>query len=173
MILRRLFSQSATAQASRIELDMTSMIDIVFLLLVFFIMTFTITALEGDISVHMQAAAAQIEQPKQSEPRQLDPTIRIRLLAGPAGELAGIRLGERDLKDLDALHQEILALVEAHRKLGAPAEPLVAEFDCDHSLKYQRVISAITAVSKHQDPKTKETTPLIDKIKFAAPRISD
>lgn len=36
-------------------LPMTSMIDIVFPLLVFFVMTFKIAALEGDFSIHMAA----------------------------------------------------------------------------------------------------------------------
>ena len=38
------------------ELNMTSMIDIVFLLLIFFVMTFKIVELEGDFSVRMPLA---------------------------------------------------------------------------------------------------------------------
>ena len=41
-----------------VELNMTSMIDIVFQLLVFFIMTFKIVAQEGDFNVRMPAAAS-------------------------------------------------------------------------------------------------------------------
>ena len=38
------------------QLNMTSMIDIVFLLLVFFVMTFKIVELEGDFSIRMPLA---------------------------------------------------------------------------------------------------------------------
>ena len=41
------------SDAEEIKLNMTAMIDIVFQLLVFFIMTFKIVALEGDFSVKM------------------------------------------------------------------------------------------------------------------------
>ncbi|MFT5528125.1 MAG: biopolymer transport protein ExbD, partial [Pirellulaceae bacterium] len=40
-----------------IELQMTPMIDIVFQLLVFFIMTFKIVAMEGDFNIKMPMAA--------------------------------------------------------------------------------------------------------------------
>ena len=41
----------------KIELQMTPMIDIVFQLLVFFVMTFKIAAMEGDFNIKMPAAA--------------------------------------------------------------------------------------------------------------------
>ena len=41
------------------NLQMTAMIDIVFLLLVFFVMTFKIIAPEGDFNIKMPAQAAQ------------------------------------------------------------------------------------------------------------------
>ena len=45
------------ARRSRLQMNMTPMIDVVFQLLVFFIMTFKIVALEGDFNVRMPLAS--------------------------------------------------------------------------------------------------------------------
>ena len=44
----------------KIELQMTPMIDIVFQLLVFFIMTFNVVAQEGDFNIRMPAVGAPL-----------------------------------------------------------------------------------------------------------------
>ena len=45
-----------------IKLNMTAMIDIVFQLLVFFIMTFKVVALEGDFNVKMPLASQNADE---------------------------------------------------------------------------------------------------------------
>ncbi|MFN9918015.1 MAG: ExbD/TolR family protein, partial [Pirellulaceae bacterium] len=69
-----------------IQLNLTSMIDVVFLLLIFFIMTFKIAAQEGDFSVKMplQNAGGQPLEPDADLP------IKLRLKADASGNLAQI-----------------------------------------------------------------------------------
>lgn len=49
--------------ATKVELMMTPMIDIVFQLLIFFIMSFKIAAQEGDFNIKMPLAASAVRQP--------------------------------------------------------------------------------------------------------------
>ena len=77
-------------EEDRIELQMTPMIDIVFQLLIFFIMTFKIVAREGDFNVKMPAASPQ--QQTIEEPPPLDLSVQVFLEAGADGGLAGIKV---------------------------------------------------------------------------------
>ena len=47
-----------TSEPEELKLNMTAMIDIVFQLLVFFVMTFKVVAMEGDFNIKMPLAAA-------------------------------------------------------------------------------------------------------------------
>src|SRR4051812_31638798 len=86
----------------KVEQQMTPMIDIVFQLLTFFVMTFKIATAEGDFNVKMPAGA-----PNSQGPVDLPP-IRVRLLATADGRLAGIQLSDRSVKDFNELHEEIM-----------------------------------------------------------------
>ena len=55
----------------KIELQMTPMIDIVFQLLVFFIMTFNVVAQEGDFNIRMPAIGAPQDQLEEIEKQTL------------------------------------------------------------------------------------------------------
>ena len=57
------FREHHVGPEEKIELQMTPMIDIVFQLLVFFIMTFKIVAQEGDFNVKMPLASANAGVP--------------------------------------------------------------------------------------------------------------
>ena len=71
---------------------MTPMIDIVFQLLVFFIMTFKIVSQEGDFNIKMPLAA-----PSAATENELQmPPIKIRLTAA-GGLLVGVYLNERSI----------------------------------------------------------------------------
>jgi len=79
----------ASHDDDKIELQMTPMIDIVFQLLVFFIMTFKIITQEGDFNVKMPLAA--------NTGMSVDPSVppmKLRLTANSEGELTGIRLND-------------------------------------------------------------------------------
>ena len=65
------------SEEDKIELQMTPMIDIVFQLLVFFIMTFKIVAQEGDFNIKMPLAAPNAGTADDS----LLPPLKLRLLA--------------------------------------------------------------------------------------------
>ena len=82
----------AASGFEEIRLPMTPMIDIIFQLLVFFALTFKIAAAEGDFNIRMPLAAPSASP---IDPDQLPP-MKVRLVAGPGGELAAIRFGDRD-----------------------------------------------------------------------------
>ncbi len=89
-------------------LQLTSMIDVVFLLLIFFVMTFKIAAQEGDFSVKMplQNAGGQPLEPDADLP------IKLRLKADAAGNLADIVVNDNQSfgKDFAKLRQFIMQM---------------------------------------------------------------
>jgi biopolymer transport protein ExbD len=149
----------------QVDLQMTPMIDMVFLLLVFFLLTFKIASPEGDFNIKMPLAAPSEGLPDDS---QLPP-IKIRLRADSNGNLAGIQLGQRGLgRRFDLLRENILKIVGQDTGPGSVAESTEVELDCDYNLKFESVIDAITAVSGYIEGG--EIVKLIEKIKFSPPR---
>ena len=150
-------------EAQGTELNMTSMIDIVFLLLIFFVMTFKIVELEGDFSVRMPLAG--------DNSVSMDPTdlpIKLRMRADQNGRLTSISLNEIDLgTDFDQLRANVVSLIGAVTPDAEDDGPEL-EIDTDYNLRYEYVIEAITAVSGYKDGN--EIVKLIEKIKFAKPR---
>lgn len=148
-----------------VELQMTPMIDIVFQLLIFFIMTFKIASPEGDFNIKMPLAAPSQGIP---EPDQLPP-IKVRLTARSSGALNRIKFGNRGLgRDFGRLRSAMIDM------LGDEPGPSVlenteVELDCDYRLRYEYVIEAITAVSGYVDEDGR-IIKLVEKIKFAPPR---
>ncbi len=152
---------STSAGNDKIDIQMTPMIDIVFQLLIFFIMTFKIVAVEGDFSIKMPQAPS----PGNPDPNLLPP-IKLRMTASPDGELANIMVGSRSFgRDFDALRGEIIGIVGTGRGPGSVAESAEVEIDSDYNLQYGNVIQAITAVSGYIEGN--KTIKLIEKIKFA------
>ena len=154
-----------TTETQKIELQMTPMIDIVFQLLIFFVMTFKIVALEGDFNIKMPASAPSEGAPDED---QLPP-LRVELRAGDDGNLAAIRMNDRAFRSLDELHTYVMELVSDDAGPGGTLEGAEVELDCDYDLPYQYVVAAITAVSgKVGDDGS--IIKLIDKIRFSAPK---
>ena len=149
---------------STIELQMTPMIDIVFQLLVFFIMTFKIVEQEGDFGIRMplQQGAAQ------ASPELVLPH-RLRLAAAPDGRLASISMDDRPFLNFAALRQYVVGLVGDMGGPEAAREQAEVEIDADPNLRYEYVMQGITAVSGYKDPETGQVVELIRKIKFAPP----
>ena len=141
-------------------LSMTSMIDIVFLLLVFFVMTFQIVEMEGDFRIRL---------PSNAEPSQsTDLPLQLRMRSNQEGQLVSMSLGDVDLGvDFKALR----AVVLKHVGNTVPADgndcPEIV-IDTDFNLRYAYVIQAITAVSGYKNGD--EVIKLIEKVKFAKPR---
>jgi biopolymer transport protein ExbD len=150
-------------EAQKNALNMTSMIDIVFLLLVFFVMTFKIVELEGDFSVRMPLAG--------SSSVTVDPTdlpLQLRLRADNQGRLTSMSLNEINLgTDFDQLRANVVSLIGSATPTEDDEGPEL-EIDTDYNLRYEYVIESITAVSGYKDGN--EIVKLIEKIKFAKPR---
>lgn len=157
----------ANANEEKIQLQMTPMIDIVFQLLVFFIMTFKIVAQEGDFKIKMPLAAQQSGLPEESPVL----TMHVRLRAGPDGQLlssGGIVVNGELVFDTPAeLHNYVISIVGGDEP--SAREDAEVELDCDYGLHYEHVIEAVTAVSGYVDESTGEVKHLIKKIKFSPP----
>lgn len=144
----------------KVELLMTPMIDIVFQLLIFFIMSFKIAAQEGDFWIRMP-----LDKPREPAPACVDRLpIRFQLRATPDGSLANINAnGSNDFGvDYQKLRQFILRLRDDQQLPSHESIPDEADLICDTNLRYEFVIDVITAISgyKHNG----RTVKLIEKI---------
>jgi biopolymer transport protein ExbD len=189
--------------ASKIPIDMTAMIDVVFQLLTFFMLTLKSVVVEGDFNIRMPLGASA----GAAEENPIPPLI-LKMTANAEGRLTGVQMGGKsivgqemldDLGSADAQLEQALAaaatgnkgpMAQARRAKEQAAQKLTAtlqaqivdtfgndlsraeltelELDCDPVLKYDHVVSAITAASGIL--KGDEVVPLIQKIKFAPPK---
>lgn len=157
-----------TEEPEEIQLNMTAMIDIVFQLLIFFIMTFKVVAQEGDFNIKMPLASQPTDQVDFEEPPEL---IRIALRSGAEGKINTINVDDeieaQTFGPSETMFIELTDYIE--QKLAADGDPESAEdteveFDIDYDLKYSYTVQAIEAVSgKVVNGKVKK---LIEKIKF-------
>lgn len=150
-----------------IKLDMTSMIDIVFQLLAYFIMTFKVTSMEGDFSVNMPLAADSAQQIMET----LDKTIVVHLTRAADGNVGPIDV------DFGSDHQSFADALRFQRLrdyvktlVHQPGDPAGAsefevEFDIDRDLAYDFTIRAVEAVSGEPLGGGRIAT-LIEKIRF-------
>jgi biopolymer transport protein ExbD len=162
--------------SDKVEIQMTPMIDIVFQLLVFFILTFRVVAQEGDFNIRMPLMGAPQESIDQAEKT----TLNVRLMADPAsGDLTQLTLdGAVMTPSPPQIPTRFAALHNAIRKRiddgGGPnaAAMMEVQFECDYKLNYENVISAITAVSGYKSSSGSDAkiVKLIEQIKFAPPR---
>ena len=164
--------EAHTHGQDKIELQMTPMIDIVFQLLIFFIMTFKIVIQEGDFNIKMPAMAPS----ETTEPDDKLPPIPVRLTADANGNLSGVSVGANALAGQNvfaSLRHEIMASVGSQPS-PEDLETTELEIDADPNLQYRFVIDAITAVSGYltSDQGTTRRISLVEKIKFAPPRAS-
>ncbi len=171
----------AGRQEDDVELQMTPMIDIVFQLLIFFIMTFNPVDREGDFNIMMPQ--------RESGPPPIDLAliVTIKLIAHDDGRLQGIRWGEerwlggKELKkslsgkrradEEKALFRTLRLKIRKHVNddtgPGSLAEATEVVLDCDFQLKYKHAINAITHISGRKEGG--ETIKLVEKIKFSRP----
>lgn len=154
------------------KIDMTPMIDIVFQLLIFFIMSFKIVTPEGDFSVKMPMAP-QASTPEEQKDEEDLPPVSVRLKSTSDGRLAEVSCGQRVLGNGEAglmeLRKYVLSQVAPN---GGPPNPKSAakqevELNCDYRLKYENVIACISYVTGYKQ--NGEVIRIAEKIKFAAP----
>jgi biopolymer transport protein ExbD len=151
--------------AEKIDIPMTPMIDIVFQLLVFFIMTFKIVSMEGDFNIKQPSAS-------KSEGEVEDPMlpIDIKLLADEDGNLLNIKVADRNFgKDFNELRMHIVGLAGSEDGPDSFRETVEVQIDPDYDLKYKNVIAALTSVTGHR-AEGGEIISLMKKVKLAQPR---
>lgn len=150
----------------KVETQMTPMIDIVFQLNIFFILTFKIVLPEGDFNIRMPSSAAQ-RSVQQSETLPMTITIK----AAADGGLADLRLDSQSFgngRDVFArLHQAIRKRVNDAGGPGTASE-LEVEINADYDLQYDYVVKAITAVTGFIE--NGEAHKLIERVKFSPPK---
>ena len=159
-------------ETEKIEIPMTSMIDVVFLLLIFFMVTLKIVEPEGDFNINMPLGA-----PTQNTNQDINiPPIKVRLLANEDGSLAQILLGQRRLgageEAFQRLNFEILQVI------GRPGDPLTedleVEIDADYNLQYEfslRAMSACTGrLAINPDTGQPGVVRYVENIKFTPPK---
>ena len=96
---------------NKVEQQMTAMIDVVFQLLTFFVMSFQVAVSEGDFSIKMPLAMKP--GPVKIEATESQP-LKLQLLADVNGELSSIRLNSTPLPETqrwEALRNKVLAIV--------------------------------------------------------------
>jgi len=148
------------------KLDMTPMIDVVFQLMIFFMLTLKIVTAEGNFDINMPIGQST------STSNEIIPDIKVRLIAAPDGTLQNVMIGQRPLGAGDqafaSLNSQILRLI------GRPGNPLTkdmeVEIDADYNLHYAHVIQAIGACTGRLDERTGQIVRYVEKIKFAPPR---
>ena len=156
--------KNATAGLDKVDINMTPMIDVVFQLLSFFVMSFKVIAMEGDFNVKMPLAAPREGLPDDNAL----PPMKVRLTADSTGTLSSIALNSNGLSTIDDLRNEVIKIVGDDMGPGSIRETAEIELDCDYDLKYNHVIEAITAVSGYRQGD--QIVKLVEKIKFSPPR---
>lgn len=153
-----------------LKINMTAMIDIVFQLLIFFILTFKVAALEGDFEVKMPLASTN----PASMDEVLPTVIHVGLRAGVNRDIASIDIddGTQALTFTQAdMFQQLTGFVESVvAREGDPsmASEVEVEFDIDSELRYRFTVKGIEAVSGRVLPDG-TVKKLVSKIKFTQP----
>ncbi|QDU78355.1 Biopolymer transport protein ExbD/TolR [Polystyrenella longa] len=149
--------------------QMAPMIDIVFQLLIFFLLTLKIVEPEGEFQINMP-----INQPPRQSSEIALPAIKVRLIANEDGSLNSIQFGERNLGSGDdvfkRLNQVILQTVGGDQAGGANAADTEVEIDADYNLDYSYTIRAVSACTGAIDPVTNQPVRYVEKIKFTPPK---
>lgn len=151
-----------------VKLQMTSMIDVVFLLLAFFVITFKTPEVEGDFNIKMPANVQSNQLPDPDAPTP----VQVRLAAGDFGQLVDMEFGSQPLgTDMKRLRAAVFDYLQFDpNKPGAVpnGDELEIELDCDEQLKYRYVMEAITAVTGYINSEN-QVVKLVEKVKFAPP----
>jgi biopolymer transport protein ExbD len=165
--------RNTNKEVEKIEPQMAPMIDIVFQLLIFFMLTLKIVEPEGDFSINMPLGKP-MQQVNPEDP--LLPPIKVRLQANEDGSLAQIVFGSHRLgsgKDaFDRLNMKIL------QAIGRPGTPLAqkqeVEIDADYNLDYQYSLRAMSACTGRMELDAKTGKPgvvrYVENIKFTPPK---
>lgn len=155
-----------TKDAGKVDVPMAPMIDIVFQLLIFFMLNLKIVAPEGNFNINLPVSAPS------NAPADINlPDIKVGLRSDRDGNLVQLTLGGNNLGNDDAAFDRLNA--EILKIIGRPGNPLTkdieVELDADFECQYKYVIKAISRCTGRKDQKTDSVTRYIEKIKFAPP----
>jgi biopolymer transport protein ExbD len=151
----------------KVDIPMAPMIDIVFQLLIFFMLNLKIVAPEGNFNINLPITA-----PAQAQQKDVNlPDIKVGLRSDRDGNLTQLTLGSKNLGNdnaaFDRLNKEILTII------GRPGNPLTkdveVEIDADFETQYRYVVRAISKCTGRFDPQTQQVARYVEKIKFAPP----
>src|SRR5687767_4184024 len=99
--------RTARSSAAKVEQQMTPMIDVVFQLLVFFVMSFKVATLEGDFHIQMspQLGSGSLEG-------LLVSPLKLRLAADANGELASVAMNQQQFApgDWQSVQRDLLRI---------------------------------------------------------------
>lgn len=164
------FQKAATSDDGVVR-QMAAMIDVVFLLLIFFMLTLRVVEPEGDFNISMPAEG--VGDPVDDVPQRLT----LRLVATEDGDLQEVRLGARsfgnDANAFDRLNEFVRTQI-LNGRVGDRRDPLVLDqvevvIDPDFQLHYQYIVKAISACTGSRTADG-QIVKYLDKVKFAKPR---
>ncbi|MGZ0172902.1 MAG: ExbD/TolR family protein [Planctomycetales bacterium] len=154
------------SKGEKLETNMSAMIDIVFQLLIFFMITLQISEPEGDFNINMPAQG----QPTDDNELPPYPDIKVKLQANPDGTLSGLFFGSRNLgigpAAFERLNKEILKVIGQEN--NPITKDMAVEIDADYNLHFSNVINAVGACTGRVD-KRGNVVKYIEKIKFKPP----
>jgi biopolymer transport protein ExbD len=128
---------------ARVPIDMTPLIDIVFQLLIFFILTLQIAPPEREFAMRMPQRGI-------AGPTELvQMPLVVELSSDADGRLASVALNGERLAGMTALHERVAKLVTDHPQLKTAGR---VELRCDEQLAYEHAIAALGAVSANRHP---------------------
>ncbi|MEZ6057522.1 MAG: biopolymer transporter ExbD [Planctomycetaceae bacterium] len=149
--------------SGKIEMQMSAMIDIVFQLLIFFMLTLKIIPEEGEFEINMPVGA---QNSASTEPN-IDFTVR--LISDSAGNLREIRIGDTSLGNDEAAFLRLNNQVKSHAKSGGKFnDDMEVTLDVDYELNYKYIIKAVANCTGYREGD--KTVKFLEKIKFSAPR---
>ncbi len=145
----------------KVDMQMAAMIDIVFQLLIFFMLTLKIIPPEGDFNINMPIG--QVAQ--DSTDIKLD--LKVRLESNPDGTLSQLWFGGRSLGNdypscFDRLNNEIAQIAGGQQGYS---DDLEVELNPDYDLHYRYIVKAISSCRGRMQGGSMIT--YIEKIKFA------
>lgn len=152
----------------KLDPQMAPMIDIVFQLLIFFMLSLKIVEPEGDFNINMPVVGPS----RQESDQPILPDIKVRLVADPQGHLQMLYLGPNPLGAAEAAFQELnrRILLLVGRPGDALAKDMEVEIDADYNLHTQHLISAVSACTGRWNKDHTKIIRYVEKIKFAPPR---
>jgi len=151
---------------------MTPMIDIVFQLLVFFILTFRVVAQEADFTFRMPAGPSSLDEKWQT----ILQILKVRIEADASGVMSDLKVNNKSLGNgaaaFTALRNEVRSRMDDSAGLTPGSELMEVEFDCDYKLNYDYVIRATDAISGYKvgTGDNARIEPLVKNVRFAQPR---